>query len=156
MASGIVITSVHDALAVAARIIESATEEVVWLIPPSLLSLSLPYGFIERTRTFIDQGGVSRGVVPTSRANVAEIQTSLAVGKHIRHSDAAHELYMFIGDRRASISAVNMGVKEFTLATPVVAFWSEDPEYAAYLLTSFEGAWAEAEPADKRIVTLLA
>ncbi|MGZ4902884.1 MAG: hypothetical protein ACXV5T_06505 [Halobacteriota archaeon] len=47
---------------------------------------------------------------------------------------------MFVADRRQSISAINIGIDEFALDTPVTAFWSDDRTYAEYLLASFENA----------------
>ncbi len=155
MPSGLVINSVQDALAAALQILESAQEEVVWLIPASVNSLSLAYGGVEKVRAFTQQGGVSRGVVQVSPANVKEIQLVWDAGEDIRHSDEVHEVFMYVGDRQHSISSLNTGVTEYTLDTPVTAFWSEDPTYAAYLLTSFENAWAHAVPAEKRIQELL-
>lgn len=155
MASGIVINSVQDAIALASKIHETAQQEVVWLVPASIHSLSLHYGFIERAKTFIQNGGVTRGVVCISRKNAAEIEMFLDVGEDIRHSDDVHELLMYIGDKRESISSINIGVSDYTLDTPVTAFWSEDPTYAEYLLTSFENVWSQAVPAEKRIQELL-
>lgn len=155
MASGLVINSVQDVLAAALQILESAREEVVWLIPASVNSLSLAYGGVEKVRAFIQQGGVSRGVVRVSPANVKEIQMFLDAGEDIRHSDEVHEVFMYVGDKQQSVSAINTGVEEFTLDTPVTAFWSEDPTYAEYLLTSFENAWARAVPAERRIQELV-
>ncbi|MGZ4894592.1 MAG: hypothetical protein ACXV29_11230 [Halobacteriota archaeon] len=154
MPSGIVINSVQDALAVASQILESAQEEVVWLIPASINSLSLAYGGVEQVRAFIQKGGVSRGVVQISPANVKEIQMFLEAGEDIRHSDEAHEVFMYVGDKQHSISAINIDADEYTLDTPVTAFWSESPVYAEYLLASFESAWSDAIPAEKRIQEL--
>ncbi len=76
-------------------------------------------------------------------------------GEDIRHSDAVHELFMYVGDKRESVSSINIGVVEYTLDTPVVAFWSESHTYAEYLLTAFESAWSQAVPAEQRIEELL-
>ncbi|MGZ4936757.1 MAG: hypothetical protein ACXVIG_07460 [Halobacteriota archaeon] len=98
---------------------------------------------------------MSRGIVPTSHVNVKEIQISLGNGEDVRHSDDTHEFFMYVGDRQQSISAIDIGVDEFTLETPVTAFWSESSVYAEYLLASFESAWPHAVPAEKRIQELL-
>ncbi len=79
---------------------------------------------------------------------------SLKNGEDVRHSDEVHELFMYIGDRQQSISAINIGIDEYTLGTPVTAFWSEDPTYAEYLLASFENVWSRAVPAEERIQEL--
>ena len=155
MPAGTMVNGVKDVLAVALEILESAQEEVIWLVPASINSLSITHGFLEKTRAFVQRGGVSRGIVPISHANVKEIQMSLAIGEDIRHSDAVHELFMYIGDRRQSISAINVGITEFTLDTPGIAFWSESATYVEYLLASFETVWPQAVPAEERIRELL-
>ncbi|MGZ4904284.1 MAG: hypothetical protein ACXVIG_06780 [Halobacteriota archaeon] len=155
MASGLVINSVQDALAIASQILETAQQEVVWLIPPSLIPLLVQYDFGERATPLLKRGGVSRGIVPLSHANVEAIQESLSRGEEVRHSGEVHELYMFVGDKQYSVSAINIGIEEYTLDVPTAAFWSEDPAYAEYLLTSFERVWSQATPAQERIRELM-
>ncbi len=155
MASGVIIHNVNDALAAALQILESAQEEIIWLSPASLHSLSMTHGFYEKTRAFVERGGVARGIVPISRENVEEIRMSVKNGEDIRHSEEAHEVFMYVGDKRQSVSAINIGVSEFTLATTGVAFWSESPTYAEYLLASFENVWSRAVPAEEWIQELL-
>ncbi len=155
MPTGFVINNVKDTLAAALQILESAREEVVWLVPASINSLSMTYGGVEKIRAFVQKGGVSRGIVTISQANVEEIKAFLDAGEDIRHSDEVHELFMFVGDKRESVSSINIGVEEFTLETPVTAFWSQSPVYAEYLLTSFETAWSRAMPAEERVRALL-
>ncbi len=58
---------------------------------------------------------------------------------------------MYICDKRESVSAINIGVSDYTLDTLGVAFWSDDATYAEYLLASFETAWSRAVPAMQRI-----
>lgn len=154
MTSGIVVNGVRDALAVASQILESAREEVIWLIPASLISLSTTLGFVEEVQAFTQRGGVSRGIVAISPSNIEEIQIFLDAGQDIRHSDDAQEIFLYVGDKRDSVSSINVGVREYTLDTPAVSFWSEDPTYAEYLLASFESAWADAVPAAQRIQEL--
>ncbi len=154
MASGLVINSVQDVLAIALRVLESAHEEVVWLVPSSIHSLSMTHGFFERTRAFVERGGVSRGIVPISYGNIEEIQMSVQSGENIRHSDEPCEVFMYVADKQESVSSINIGVTEVTPDTPISAFWSDDPVYAEYLLTSFEAAWSQAVPAEEQIQEL--
>ena len=156
MPPGLIINNVKDVLAAALGILDSAQKEVVWVIPASINTLSLIYGGIEKIKALIQRGGLSRGVVQISPTNVTEIQMFLDAGEDIRHSDEVHEVFTFVGDKQQSISSLNIGVKEFTLDTPVTAFWSESLSYAEYLLTSFENVWSEAIPAEERIKKLLA
>jgi hypothetical protein len=89
------------------------------------------------------------------RDNVERVRKRLDFGEDLRHSDRFHEVFLCIGDKQQSISAINLGVQEYTLDTPVTAFWSDSPAYAEYLLTSFENVWSEAVPAEVRIKELL-
>ncbi|MGZ4894378.1 MAG: hypothetical protein ACXV29_10125 [Halobacteriota archaeon] len=155
MPSGFIIHNVKDTLAAALGILESEQKEVAWLIPPSVHSLATTLGFFEAMRAFVKQGGVSRGIVSVSRKNIDEIRMSVESGEDVRHSDEVHELFMYVGDKRKSVSSINIGIEEYTLDTPVVAFWSESPTYVEYLLASFESAWSHAVPAEERIKELL-
>jgi hypothetical protein len=154
MPHGFIINGVKDALAAALGILESQQKEVAWLVPPSVHSLATTLGFLEAMRAFVKRGGVSRGIVAVSRENVDEIRMSVESGEDIRHSDAVHEVFMYVGDKQKSVSALNIGVVEFRLDTPVAAFWSEDPTYIEYLLAAFETVWAQAIPAQERIEQL--
>ncbi len=155
MFAGRVVNGVEDVLAIAGQILDSATEEVIWISPASAHPLSLSRGFVEKTKAFHLRGGTSRGVTTISDSNLQEIQTFLDVDEGIRHSEDVHELFMLVADKRRSISAINIGVSEFTLDTPVISFSSEDPTYAEYLLASFENAWSRGLPAEVRIRELL-
>lgn len=155
MPAGSVIKSVKDAIAVVLGIFESAENEVVFLTPPSFVSLAGSYGTIEGAKRFRQNGGVLRGIIPISRANIEAAQMRLDIGEDLRHSDQFHEIFMIVGDKQQSLSAINLGVREYTLDTPITAFWSESSSYAEYLLTSFEKEWSEAVPAEERIQELL-
>ncbi len=155
MPARIVINGVEDFIAMSLQILETAQHEVLFLYPPSLLSIAGTRDTVEHVKRFIERGGVVRGITTVSPANIEETRMRLDVGEDLRHSDAVHELFMFVGDRQHSVSATNVGVEEFALDTPITAFWSDDPTYAEYLLASFENAWANAITAQERIQELL-
>ncbi len=155
MVSGIAINSVADSVAIISKILESAEREIIFVTSPSLLSIAGTYYTVERAERFIENGGVLRGVTTVSPANIEEICTRIDVGLDLRHSDYPHELSLFVGDKRYSISGINTGVDEYALDTPVSGFWSENPAYAEFLLASFENAWSKAVPAEERIQELL-
>ncbi len=154
MPVGKIIHGAEDALAAALEVLESAQEEVIWLICSAIDSRSITQGFLEKVRLFVQKGGVSRSVTQISPANVKEIQTFLDAGEDVRHNDKVHEVFMCVGDKQKSISLINIGVEKYTLDTPIVAFWSEDPDYAEYLLTCFENVWSHAVLAAQRIEEL--
>ncbi|MGZ4919264.1 MAG: hypothetical protein ACXVIG_03240 [Halobacteriota archaeon] len=155
MPFGTVVNTVEDTVAVILGIFDSAKRDIVFLAPPSLLSITGTYGTVEHAERFMQSGGVLRGITTVSLANVEEASMRMDIGLDLRHSDQSHELFMFVGDKQHSISSINIGADEYTPDTPVIAFWSESPIYAEYLLASFESAWSDAISAEKRIQELL-
>ncbi len=155
MPSGIVINSIKDAVAVISQILESAQREVVFITSPSLLSIAGTFDMIERAQRFIAGGGTLKGITTISRANLEETRMQIDIGLDLRHSDQPRELSLFVADQQYSMSGLNTGVEEYVLDTQVSGFWSEDPAFAAFLLTIFESAWHRAIPAEERIEELL-
>jgi hypothetical protein len=155
MPAGTVINSVKDVIAVVINTFESAKHEIVFITPDSVMNLAGNYQTMLSAERFIKNGGTVRGIVPILRENVERVRKRLDFGEDLRHSDQFHEVFMCVGDKQQSISAINLGVQEYKLDTPITAFWSDSPNYAEYLLTSFENAWSEAVPAEERIKQLL-
>jgi hypothetical protein len=155
MPSGTVINSVKDVIAVVLNIFESTKHEIVFITPVSVMNLAGNYETMQSAERFLKNGGTVRGIVPILLENVERVRKRLDFGEDLRHSDQFHEIFMLVGDKQQSISAINLGVQEYTLDVLVTAFWSESPSYAEYLLTSFEKAWSEAVPAEERIKELL-
>jgi hypothetical protein len=156
MPTGTVISSVKDVLALVLGMLESAKQEIIYLTPPSLISLAGTYYTIQSARRFIQNGGVLRGIIPISRVNVEEVRTRLDIGEDVRHSDEFHGIFMVVADQQQSISGINLGIiREYALDTPITAFWSESPDYMQYLITLFESAWSQSVPAEARIQQLL-
>ena len=61
---------------------------------------------------------------------------------------------MVVGDNRQSISSIDINAQDLSLDDKIVAFWTENPDYAAYLLSGFDKTWTEATDAQKRIEEL--
>ena len=154
MPAGRVINTVKDAIAVILSIFETTKHEILYITPYSFMGLAANYASMQSAERFIQNGGVVRGIIPISRDNVEGVQKRLDIGYNLRHREF-HEIFMIVGDKQQSISAINIGVREYTLDTPITAFWSESPAYTEYLRTSFENAWSEAIPAEERIKELL-
>ena len=155
MPAGTVINSVKDTIAVILNIFESAKNQVVFITPDSVMNLAGNYQTMQSAERFIQNGGTVRGIVPILRDNVERVRKRLDFGEDLRHSDRFHEVFMMVGDKQQSISAINLGIQEYELDTPVTAFWSDSPSYAEYLITAFEKELSEAGPADVRIKELL-
>jgi hypothetical protein len=155
MANGTIITSVTDALAICSSIIESASSEVVYLSPPSLLVLASQFNLREKTKLFMQKGGHVRGIADFSYQYIGEMREILDKGTDLRHFPQYLGIFLLVGERKESISSMNVSAENLSIDTPVVALWSDDPTYAEYLVSTFETAWQQAIPAAQRIEELL-
>jgi hypothetical protein len=155
MAKGTIIKSVKDALAVGSGIIESAKNEVAWLLPPNLLAFADQFDITSKTKMLIENGGRVRGVFHISSSYVELARSRLDIGEDVRHDDQYEGVFFLVADRTQSISSIHINQEDLLVDDPVVAFWSEEPAYAEYLLSNFERAWAQGVDAQERIQELL-
>jgi hypothetical protein len=150
MAKRIIIESVRDAIAVGSTIMESATNEIIWLLPPAMLGFGAQYGLDEKSKMLIEKGGRVRGITKISGTSLDVTRRLMDNGEEVRHIDQYQGAFMLIGDKKESISSINVNT-EFSLDDPVVAFWTDDQAYADFLTATFEVAWNEAIDAEKRV-----
>ena len=153
MAERIIIESVRDALAVGSNIIEAAEKEVVWLLEPAILALSFQFSIPNKSKMLIEKGGRVRGITKISGTSLDIVRKLLDNGEELRHIDQYQGAFMLIGDKKQSISSINVNT-EFGLDDPIVAFWTDDQAYADFLTATFEAAWNEAVDAEKRVPEL--
>ena len=151
MARGTIVESVKDALAVGSNIIESAKSEIVWLLPPSMVIFAAQYGIPNKAKTLIEHGGHVKSIFHISSQYVELAQSLLDIGENLRHLDQYEGVFFLVGDREQSISSIHVNVEDLALDDRVVAFWSEAPTYAEYLLTHFDQAWAQGVDAQERL-----
>jgi hypothetical protein len=154
MTSGTIIETVKDAIAVASTILESAEKEVCWLVPAPMLVLAAHYSLNDKSRVLMQKGGQERGITEISPLYVEAVSALIDIGVDIRHMERYGGTFMVVGDSRQSISSMDTNAQDLSLDDNIVAFWTENPDYAAYLLSSFESTWAEATNAQKRIEEL--
>ena len=154
MTSGTIIETVKDAIAVASTIIESAEKEVCWLVPAPLLVLAAHFNLNDKSRVLIQKGGQERGITEISPLYIEAVSAVIDIGVDIRHMERYGGTFMVVGDGRQSISSMDINAQDLSLDDKIVAFWTENPDYAAYLLSSFESTWAEATNAQKRMEEL--
>ncbi len=155
MADGKIIKSIIDAIAVALQIIESAENEVVWLIPRPALIYASQYGVNEIAQMLVQKGVHIRGITDISYPYIDVVRERLDIGEDVRHFGKYQGEFMLIGDMRQGLSSINIDVESLSIDTPVVALWTDDPTYAEYLMSTFEIAWEQAVPAAQRIEELL-
>ena len=58
---------------------------------------------------------------------------------------------MLVGDKKESISSINVNNVDVSLDDPLVAFLTDDPAYTEFLIATFEAAWSEGVDAEKRL-----
>jgi len=153
MAERIIIESLRDALAVGSNIIESAEKEVLWLLEPGILALAFQFSIPKKSKILIEKGGHVQGITKISGTSLDIVRKLLDNGEELRHIDQYQGAFMLIGDKKESISSINVNT-EFSLDDPIVAFWTDDQAYADFLTATFEAAWNEAVDAEKRIQEL--
>jgi hypothetical protein len=49
-------------------------------------------------------------------------------------------------DKTKSVSSINPVTEDLVLNDQLVAYWTDDPTYAAYLFFSFKAAWTKSVP----------
>jgi hypothetical protein len=155
MAKGIIVSNVKDAIAVGSDIIESATNEIVWVLPPEMVVLSAHYGLPEKSKMLIEKGGRVRSIFRISYPFIELARSLLDIGENLRHIDKYEGVFFLVGDKKRSISSMYVDAEDLELDGEIVAFWSEEPTYADYLLSSFGPAWKQSIDAQERIRELL-
>ncbi len=144
-----IVESVKDAIAVGSTIIESAEREIAWIIPAPMLVMAAKYNV--KAKSLIQKGGRVRGITTISSPYVETVSELIDNGEAVRHIEIYTGSFMLVGDKSQSISSIHLNVEDLSLDDKIVAFWTDDPDYAEYLLSSFDIAWAEATDAQKRI-----
>jgi hypothetical protein len=154
MAEKIIIESVTDALAVGSSIIESAKNEIVWLLPPEMLIFSDQFGLTNKCQTLIENGGRVRGITKITNVYGKVIQRLVDIGEEIRHVDHYQGAFMLVGDKKESISSIYLDLEELSLDDALRAFWTDNQSYTDYLMSTFDFEWNGAVDAKKILLEL--
>ena len=155
MTIGKIVKNVKDVLAISSNIIESAENEVLWLVPPVMLFYASTYGLNEQEKLFLQKGGRVRGIADISYPYIDAVRERLDFGEEVRHYGQYEGMIFLIGDKRESVSSLNIEPGLLLFDGPATAFWTDDPTYTEYLVSTFETAWGQAMPAAQRIEELL-
>jgi hypothetical protein len=154
MAEKIIIESVKDALAVGSSIIESAKNEIVWLLPPEMLIFSDQFGLTNKFQTLIENGGRVRGITKITSVYSKVIQRLVDIGEEIRHVDRYQGAFMVVGDKKESISSIYLDLEGLSLDDALRAFWTDNQSYTDYLMSTFDFEWNGALDAKKILLEL--
>jgi hypothetical protein len=74
--------------------------------------------------------------------------------KRYAHIDELWILFV-VFDRKNAISAISTEITRFSLSQPLAALWTDDPMYAQYLTSTFDGLWNQGVEGEERIQLLL-
>jgi hypothetical protein len=159
MARELIIKNVKDALAAGSNIIESAENEVVWLLPANYLAYSFQLGIPKKSKMLIEKGGRVRGITkisgvwidPVRRVRIDPVRKLLDSGEELRHIGQFPGVFMLVGDNKESISSMDINAENLTPDDPTVAFWTDNKAQAEFLIATFETVWNEAVDAKKRL-----
>jgi hypothetical protein len=149
---------VRDVIAASLSLLESAENDVIWLLPPQMLAFASQFGLTNQAKALIEKGGRVRGITEVSGTDLRVVRELLDVGEDVRHVDQYRGELMLVVDKRESISSISqqsVDIGDLSLDDRVVVFWTDDLSYAEYLFTTFEAAWKGAVDANKRINELL-
>ena len=155
MTAGKIITSVREVFAVISNIIESAKNEIVWIVPPSPLVMATYYGLSDLSATFMANGGNNRGILTITPPYIELAERFIDSGETLRHVEGYSGLFFIVVDKIESLSAVVVNPEELSCDSKVITFWGNGPTYAEYLLSIFENAWTQGVDAQERIDELL-
>jgi hypothetical protein len=154
MVSGTIIENVKDALAAALTIIDSVESELLWILPAPLLVISDQFNVHEKMKEIVQRGVSVRGITTLSSPYIETVRGIINSGQQVRDVKGYVRTFMLIGDKKQSISAIHINVGDLSLDDKIVAFWTYDPDYAGYLISSFDDLWKDATEAEQRISEL--
>jgi sugar-specific transcriptional regulator TrmB len=130
-----IIKSVKELLAVAIPQIESMQYEWFIAAPATATVVASLFGVNEAAREFIKRGGKVRCIVDISYQVIEPVREMIAIGEEVRHIDR-HGIMFVIFDRKKTMNAINVDLKNISLNEPLSILWSDDPRYAEYLATT--------------------
>jgi hypothetical protein len=149
MVSEPIIENVKDAIAVCSTIIEAAEKEIAWLLPAPMLVLAAQYHV--ESKDLIQKGGRVRGITTISSPYVETVRELLDMGVDVRHINDYTGTFMLVADKSQSVSSFFLNVEDLSLDDKIVAFWTDNADYAEYLLSNFDMVWEDATDAQKRL-----
>lgn len=158
MAHKTILENVKDVIAAGSSVVESARSEIIWILPPQMMVFAGQFGLTDKSKMLIEKGGRVRGITQISVTYLNVVRDLLDIGEDVRHVDQYRGEFLLVVDRRESISSVpqhTVDIDDLSLDDRVVGFWTDDPSFAEYLITTFEAAWEESVDANKRIDELL-
>ncbi|MGZ7182332.1 MAG: TrmB family transcriptional regulator [Halobacteriota archaeon] len=150
-----VLKTIKDIVNTAAHIIQSTEKEFLCVIREEGLLAASMFGVDSLVKDLTERGGKTRGISHITYSAIPFVQELVAIGVDARHLDNYDGLYYGVFDRKYCMSAININVERVRLDEPATMFFTDDPVYAGYLVSTFELLWEQATPVEKRLQELL-
>jgi sugar-specific transcriptional regulator TrmB len=149
-----IIKSLGELVSVTIPLINSAQEELLFIVPQDIVTVASRFGVAEEARKFIERGGNARGITDVSHSGIELMQEMLDISEEFRHFDQYHGITFCVVDRKTCLTAINIDLRRLSLHERVAVLWSDDPIYGEYLSATFDVLWGQSVPAAQRIKEL--
>jgi sugar-specific transcriptional regulator TrmB len=146
-----IIKSLGELVSVTIPLINSAREELLFVLPQEIVTFASRFGINEEIRKFVERGGNVRGITDVSHSGIELMQEMLDISEDLRHFDQYHGIAFSVIDRKICLTAINIDITRFSLREHIVVLWSDDSTYAEYLRATFEVLWGQSISAEQRI-----
>jgi sugar-specific transcriptional regulator TrmB len=146
-----IIKSLGELVSVTIPLINSAREELLFVLPQEIVTFTSRFGINEEIRKFVERGGNVRGITDVSHSGIELMQEVLDISEDLRHFDQYHGITFSVIDRKICLTAINIDITRFSLREHIVVLWSDDSTYAEYLRATFEVLWGQSISAEQRI-----
>jgi len=148
-----IIKSIKELVAAAIPLVDLMQEEWLVATPGLATVVASLFGVNDAAAAFIRRGGKVRTIVDISYPVIDNVRELLNIGEEVRHIDQ-HGVMFVVFDRKHSMTAIH-NPTHVSLSAPMTALWTDDPDYATYLASTFEMLWDRGIDAEERIQQLL-
>jgi sugar-specific transcriptional regulator TrmB len=138
-----------NTLAIMEQLVAAALERVTFVSSQGGISVLSASGIIEHCIDAVQRGVHVRCVTEIVSRNVGTVREALAGGIEVRHYSNYEATHFFVADARESLTTITFDSFRHGKDATDTAFWTNSPEYAQYLESSFELLWDTATDATK-------
>jgi hypothetical protein len=120
-----ILESVKDIIAASLTVVESAKNEIIWLLPPQMLAFAGQFGLTNKSKVLIEKGGRVRGITQISETDLRVVRELLDIGEDVRHVDEYQGEFMVVVDNTECISSIpqqSVNIGDLSLDDRVVGF----------------------------------
>jgi len=138
------------------QLVKTAEARIIFissLIGISILSTS---GILEHCINAVERGVRVRFVTEILPRNISSVREALAGGIEVRHFDNYAGMRYLVADTRESLTTITFDALRHGKDASDTAFWTNSPEFAQYLESSFEILWNDGVEAAQRVDAVLA